>query len=165
MSQPFVGELRMFGFGYAPKGWAFANGQTMSIQQNQALFALFGTTYGGNGQTSFLLPNLQGGVPFHRGNGMTQGQKGGSATVTLNIAQIPAHQHQLFVSSGAATGTNPVNQAPAQANNNIYGPPNSVILDPGVMQNTGGSQPHNNMQPYLPVVWCVALVGIFPSRN
>ncbi|MCW3055831.1 MAG: phage Tail Collar [Chthonomonadales bacterium] len=164
MSQPFIGELRMFGFNYPPRGWAFANGQTMSISQNQALFALFGTTYGGNGVQTFLLPNLQGSTAMHVGPGYTQGQKAGSSSVTLNITQVPAHTHPFFV--GANGGTkDPAGQAPATAGEAIYGKPGALNFDPIASTPAGGNQPHDNMQPYLVINWCVALVGTFPSRN
>lgn len=164
MSQPYLGELRMFGFNYAPKGWAFANGQTLSIQQNQALFALFGTTYGGNGVQTFLLPDLKGATAIHRGPGYTQGQKAGSANVTLNIAQVPAHTHPFFV--GANGGSkDPAGQAPATAGAAIYGAPGALSFDPTASSAVGNNQPHNNLQPYLVINWCVALVGVFPSRN
>jgi len=164
MSQPFLGELRMFGFDYAPKGWAFANGQTMSIQQNNALFALFGTTYGGNGTQTFQLPNLQGATAIHAGPNYKQGQKAGTTSVTLNITQIPAHTHPFFV-GGAGGSKDPAGQAPATADVAIYGKPGTLNFDPIASTASGGNQPHDNMQPYLVINWCVALVGTFPSRN
>jgi microcystin-dependent protein len=165
MSQPFMGELRMFGFGFPPRGWALANGQTLAISQNQALFSLLGTTYGGNGTTTFLLPQLQGAIPMHRGNGYTQGQIGGTPAVTLTQAQIPMHNHQIFVNPADAATADPSNGAPAKAQASIYGAPTTATFDPAVITAAGGSQPHDNMPPYLVLSWCIALQGVFPTRN
>ena len=165
MSEPFMGELRMFGFSFAPRGWAFANGQTMAISQNQALFALLGTTYGGDGIQTFMLPNLKRSTAIGRGNGFTQGQVGGETSVTLTVPQIPSHTHPFFVSSAAATSTDPANFGPAKAASNIYGPPAAALMDPIAVALTGGSQAHDNMPPSLVINWCIALTGIFPSRN
>lgn len=166
MSTPFVGELRMFGFNFAPKGWAFANGQILSIQQNAPLFSLYGTTYGGNGQTTFGIPNLQGAVPIHRGNNYTQGQRGGETAVTLTVPQMAQHTHPLNVSASPAAKTDPAGLAPARAGANIYGAPGATnYLDPTAVSSVGGGQAHDNMPPYLVINWCVALTGVFPSRN
>ncbi|MGA3239430.1 MAG: tail fiber protein [Bryobacteraceae bacterium] len=183
MSQPFVGEIRMFGGNFAPRGWAFCNGQTLPISQNAALFSLIGTTYGGNGTTTFMLPNLQGQVPIHWGSApggtvFTVGETGGSANVTLTAAQMPAHSHQAQagVSNLAGNVTDPTNAVPAQINNGsvkdpatgIFGYSSSAAtghLAPSAVTNTGGSQPHSVMQPYLCVTFIIALQGIFPSRN
>jgi microcystin-dependent protein len=165
MSQPFMGELRMFGFGFTPRGWALANGQTLAISQNQALFALLGTTYGGDGITTFMLPQLQGAIPMHRGNGYTQGQVGGMPSVTLTQAQITMHNHEIFVNPADATTADPANSAPAKASASIYGAPTTDTFDPSVIQAAGGSRPHDNMPPFLVLSWCIALQGIFPTRN
>lgn len=165
MSAPFMGELRMFGFAYAPKGWAFANGQTMAISQNQALFALLGTTYGGDGINTFMLPTLKCSTAISRGNGFTQGQVGGETSVTLNIQQIPFHTHPFFVSSAAAVSSDPAGLGPALAASTIYGPPAAALMDPIAVSPNGGNQAHDNMPPSLVINWCIALTGIFPSRN
>jgi microcystin-dependent protein len=166
MADPFLSEIRIFSFNFPPKGWAFCNGQLLPINQNQALFSLLGTTYGGNGQTNFALPNLRGQVPIHTGNGHTLGEAAGTTSVTLNIQQLPAHNHSLQATNTAATldapGGNLLGKAPISA----YSPPNSLTtMTPGTVSNVGGSQPHNNMMPYLVLNFCIALQGIFPSRN
>jgi microcystin-dependent protein len=171
MTDPFVAEIRIFAGNYAPRGWAFCNGQLLPIPQNTALFALLGTTYGGNGQTNFALPNLQGRVPLHPGQGpglnpYNLGQQGGQATVTLLTSQIPAHSHQPRASGASANSGNPASRALAAANQNIYGPlPSlSVPMAAQAVAIAGGSQPHNNLQPYLVVNFIIALQGIFPPR-
>jgi microcystin-dependent protein len=177
-SSPFLGEIRIMAFTFPPKGWQFCNGQLLSIQQNSALFALFGTTYGGNGTTNFALPNLQGRVPAGWGGQQwpTLGEVAGEAAHTLIISEIPSHTHAMAVSTTAplinATGRNPAGAIPAQqaaiinaGNVQIWGTgPISAKFSPGMVANTGG-QPHQNMQPYLALNFCVALSGIFPSRN
>jgi microcystin-dependent protein len=165
MSTPFMGELRMFSFGFAPRGWAFANGQKMSIQQNAALFSLFGTMYGGDGTQTFLLPNLQGRTPTHRSALLPQGSVGGSPAVTLSLSQIPVHTHPMFVNDASATSKDPAGNAPAGATTMIYGGPGALPFDPVATTSAGGDQSHHNMPPYLTINWCVALSGIFPSRN
>ena len=159
----------MVGFNFAPKGWALCNGQTMSIAQNQALFAILGTTYGGNGVTTFNLPNLQGQVPIHwgtspSGSSYVVGQQGGSQNVTLNTTQMPSHTHLV-----KATATPTINTAagnfPAAAPSNVYGSATDTTMNPGVVSPNGGSQPHSNQQPYLVVNFIIALTGVFPSRN
>lgn len=168
MSTPFLGEIRIVSFNYAPKGWALCNGQLLPINQNQALFSLFGTTYGGNGQTNFALPNLQGRVPIHFGNGFVQGQAAGQENTTLSITQLPTHTHIINAANTTAGNVaSPVNNffsnsAPPQIYSN--GSP-SAIFQPTTVTLTGGSQPHNNMQPSLVLNIIVALQGIFPSRN
>jgi microcystin-dependent protein len=163
MSQPFIGEIRGTSFSVVPRGWAPCNGQLLSIAQNQALFAILGTTYGGDGVTTFALPNLQGRVPVGTGNGVQLGQSDGSTQVTLLTTQIPAHNHTLMASNTAGAA-DPTNQGPAGAK--AYGPATSLTgFDGSSIAPTGGSQPHNNMQPYLTVNYIIALTGIFPSKN
>jgi microcystin-dependent protein len=166
MSEPFLSEIRIMSFNFAPKGWALCNGQTLPINQNQALFALLGTTYGGNGQTTFALPNLRGQVPIHMGSGHTLGEKGGSTAVTLNIQQLPTHLHTLQGSSdNASTNTGSPNGFLAQATALYHGPTTLTPLNPTSVSNVGGSQAHTNMMPYLVLSFCIALQGIFPSQN
>jgi microcystin-dependent protein len=165
MSEPFMTEIKIVSFNFAPKGWALCNGQLLPINQNQALFSLLGTTYGGNGQTTFGLPNLQGDVPIHVGQGHTLGEVAGTTSVTISQQQMPQHLHMAQASttagSTALAGGNIL--APAL---NVYGPPNSLTnLLPTTVSNVGGSQPHNNMMPYLVLNFIIALQGIFPSRN
>jgi microcystin-dependent protein len=167
MSTPFLGEIKMFAFGFAPRGWAFCNGQILSIQQNAALFSLLGTTYGGNGQTNFALPNLQGRAPAHIGNSIVLGQQAGSPTVTLNATQIPQHTHTVLAASGAANNANPINNRFAKTTDGtqLYQSGGNYTQVASTFPNVGGSQPHNNMQPYLVLQFSIALQGIFPSRN
>ena len=168
MSEPFLSEIRIFSFNFAPRGWAFCNGQQLPINQNQALFALLGTTYGGNGQTTFALPNLQGRVPMHMGAGFTLGQNGGETAHTLITSEMPAHTHVLQGSGNTATSTNPATtNTYAVALRPVYLAPaaGSVQLAAGAISNTGGSQAHENMQPILGLNFCIALQGIFPSQN
>ncbi|MDQ6422915.1 tail fiber protein [Paenibacillus sp. LHD-117] len=166
----FLGEIRLYSFNFAPKGWALCNGQLLPINQNQALFSLLGTTYGGNGQTTFALPDLRGRVPVHPGRGIEQGQSGGQEAHTLTQSELPAHTHIVQASSAAATQKNPDGQvwaAPAVSAYHSWGTvdPSSVAMNPQVIASSGSSQPHTNMQPYLTLSYCIALVGIFPSRN
>jgi microcystin-dependent protein len=167
MSEPFLGELRLMSFNFAPKGWALANGQVLPINQNQGLFSLYGTMYGGNGQTTFAIPDLRGRVPIHFGNGFSQGQVGGEFAHTLTQAEMPVHTH---VAQGTSTGADtpvPTGNLLGAANNE-YASPNAgglTSLDPTSISSVGGSQPHENMQPYLTISFCVALQGIFPSQN
>ena len=166
MSEPFLSEIKVVSFNFPPKGWALCNGQFLPINQNQALFALLGTTYGGNGQTTFALPNLRGRVPIHIGNGHTLGEAAGSTSVTVNIQQLATHMHGLQASSNS-TGTtaDPTGCFLAPVNGG-YGPAaNLTALHPGCVTSVGGSQPHNNMMPYLVLNFIIALQGIFPSRN
>jgi microcystin-dependent protein len=164
MGQPFLGELRIMSFNFAPQGWAMCNGQFLPINQNQALFSLLGTTYGGNGQTTFALPDLRGQVPIHFGT-HTLGEKGGKPAHTLNMGEMPAHTH--FLSAASDNADQPIfagNLFGAAAG--LYGPPNNLTtLVPQTITNTGGSQAHENRQPFLVLTFCIALVGIFPSRN
>ncbi|UGY18284.1 phage tail protein [Bradyrhizobium septentrionale] len=165
MSQPYLSEIRMMSFGFAPKGWAFCNGQVLPINQNQALFSLLGTTYGGNGTTTFALPNLQGKVPLHMGSGFALGQTAGETSHTLTIAEMPQHPHTFQGTTNNAD--NPVVTGNLMATSaNLYtAASNLTTLDPSTVGNAGGSQPHENMQPYLTLNFCIALQGIFPSRN
>jgi len=167
MGTPYLGELKLISFNYAPKGWAFANGQTLAINQNTALFALLGTTYGGNGQTTFLLPNLQGRVAMHFGNGFTQGEIGGQINHTLTVSEMPAHTHAMNAVNGAQNNANPSGHlfAATSGNATVYGTGGPIAVLSADVSNTGGSQPHENEQPYLVMNWIIALQGIFPSRN
>jgi len=167
MAEPFLGEIRIMSFNFPPKGWALCNGQTLPINQNQPLFALFGTTYGGNGQTTFALPNLQGRTPIHIGGGFSQGQNGGEQNHTLTSLEMPTHTH---VAQGTTTNADqpvPTGNLLGAANNMYTGANagNLTPLDPTSISTLGGSQPHQNMQPYLTLSFCVALQGIFPSRD
>lgn len=165
MAEPFLSEIRLFSFNFAPRGWALCNGQLLPINQNQALFALLGTTYGGNGQTNFALPNLQGRVPIHTGNGHTLGASAGAQAHTLSLSEIPQHTHIAQASPANADAPIPGNNLLASANN-LYAPPaNFTALHPASLTNAGGSQAHLNMQPFLAVNFCIALQGIFPSQN
>jgi microcystin-dependent protein len=168
MSEPFLGELRLVSFNFAPKGWAFCNGQLLPINQNQALFAILGTTYGGNGTSNFALPNLQGRVPVHAGGGSTAlGGKGGEEQHGLTYAELPAHSH-LLGSYNQATSNDPaghVMAAKPRRGVNVYvSPPNNQQLDDGAAS-SGGDKPHENRQPYLVLNYVIALQGIFPSQN
>ncbi|MTV18020.1 phage tail protein [Bradyrhizobium elkanii] len=155
----------MMSFGFPPKGWALCNGQLLPINQNQALFSLFGTTYGGNGTTNFALPNLQGKVPLHMGQGFTQGQTGGETSHTLTIPEMPQHPHTFQGTTNNADNAAVTGNLMATSANLYTAPNNLTTLDPSTVANAGGSQPHENMQPYLTVSFCIALQGIFPSRN
>lgn len=168
MGTPYLSEMRIVAFNYPPKGWAFCNGQLLPINQNQALFSLLGTTYGGNGVQNFSLPNLKGRVPIHFGNGFTQGQSGGEVNHTLTTNELPAHSHQLNgAAARAAQAAPPTGGVLARASAQTYSPGFGAptALDPSTVTNTGGTQPHANQQPYLVLNVCIALQGIFPSRN
>ena len=165
MSTPFMGELKLMSFNFAPKGWAQCNGQLLPINQNQPLFALLGTMYGGDGRVNFALPDLRGRVPIHVGNGFTQGQAGGQEAHTLTQQEMPQHLHFLMGTSLDANTPNP-SGALFAGSNNAYAPPGPLTtLHPSDVTNAGGSQPHENRQPSLVLNWCIALQGIFPSRN
>ena len=167
MSEPFLSEIRILSFGYAPRGWAFCNGQLLPINQNQALFSLLGTTYGGNGQTNFALPNLQGRVPIHVGSGHTLGEQGGEQSHTLSIAELPTHTHTLNASAANGTVTIPTNNLLGGSSNQPYRAPdnNLAAMNAGTVTNIGGSQAHLNMQPFLVLNFSISLQGIFPSQN
>lgn len=168
MAEPFLSEIRIFGGDQAPKGWAFCNGQLLPINQNQPLFSLLGTPYGGNGQTNFALPNLRGRVPIHVGSGHTLGEAAGSSAVTITQQTMPQHIHFLQASTAASATNIPdnTNMLGDTAPNDLYTGANGLVaLNPGSVSNVGGSQAHNNMMPYLVLNFCIALIGIFPSPN
>jgi len=172
MSQPFLGEIRMFGCNFAPRGWALCNGQILSIAQNTALFSLLGTFYGGNGTTNFALPNLQSRSPMHIGQGpglspRDIGEQGGNEGVTLISAQIPQHNHLLGAQSSRADRANATGASLAQGAQSIYigGTSPNAQLSPQSTSLAGGNQPHNNLQPYLVISFCIAMQGIYPSRS
>jgi len=153
-------------FGFAPKGWALCNGQLLPINQNQALFSLLGTTYGGDGRTNFALPDLRTRTPIHFGSGYSLGQKGGEASHTLNQTEMPSHTHTLEGTNTSATLDVPGGNVIGQPSINGFGPAaNPGAMNPGTIANTGGSQAHENMQPYTTLSFCIALQGIFPSPN
>lgn len=168
MAEPFLSEIRLMSFVFAPKGWALCNGQLLPINQNQALFALLGTTFGGDGQVNFALPDLRGRTPIHVGNGHTLGERAGEQAHTLSSAELPTHTHVFSASSAVATtGIPDSNQMLAQSRGaNLYAPAsNLVAMAADAVGNIGGSQAHLNMQPFLTLSFCIALQGIFPSPN
>ena len=167
MAEPFLSEIRLMSFVFAPKGWALCNGQLLPINQNQALFSLLGTTYGGDGRVNFALPDLRGRTPIHVGSGHTLGERGGEQAHTLSIAELPTHTHALTASHDNATTSIPANNVVmAQASIDMYRSPTSLgAMEPASVANTGGSQAHLNMQPYLTLSFCIALQGIFPSAT
>jgi len=167
-AEPYLSEIKMFSFNFAPKGWTLCNGQLLPINQNQALFALLGTTYGGNGQTNFALPDLRGRVPLHRGDTHTLGERAGEENHTLTISELPAHNHFVNVISNAVANQQyPATNTYFATGSSFAGfhqTPN-VAMDPATVAGTGGSQPHPNMSPYLVLNFCIALQGIFPSTT
>ena len=164
MGQPYVGEIRIFAGNYAPYGWAFCNGATLPISGNDVLFNLIGTTYGGDGQTTFNLPDLQGRVPVHVGPGFALGQKAGVEAVTLTTSQIPAHGHAANASSLGALSRDPAGNVWAAWNGHQFSDQASdAAMNPGAIGNAGGSQPHDNMVPFLGINFIISLFGIFPS--
>ena len=167
MAEPFLSEIRIFGGSNAPKSWAKCNGQLMPINQNQPLFSLLGTTYGGNGQTTFALPDLRGRTPIHVGSGHTLGEAGGQQAHTITQSELPAHVHAWQASNNTGNTTIPGGDYLANSNpNNLYfGPGNPTAMNPATITNVGGSQAHLNMQPFLTLNFCIALIGIFPSPN
>jgi microcystin-dependent protein len=169
MAEPFLSEIRLMSFGFPPKGWALCDGQLLPINQNQALFSLLGTTYGGDGRVNFGLPNLQGRTPIHMGSGHTLGERGGEQAHTLSIAEVPRHVHTYNATSKVATTNIPDNTTMlAQSTaSNFYasGASNLVAMAPNSTLNTGGSQAHLNMQPFLVLNFSIALQGIFPSQT
>lgn len=173
MSEPFIAEIRIFAGNFAPRGWAFCHGQLLPIAQNTALFSLVGTIYGGDGRTTFGLPNLQGRAPMHsgRGPGLTDrriGQRGGVATVTLTAAELPSHGHTVRTSAAAASETSPEGNLLAVAAADVYGPPTAPLKETSnaaLAPAGGGFAPHNNRQPFLGLNFIIALTGLFPSRS
>jgi microcystin-dependent protein len=168
MSEPFLSEIKIMSFNFPPKGWAMCNGQLLPINQNQALFSLLGTTYGGDGRVNFGLPNLQGRAPIHMGNGHTLGEIGGEQAHTLSISELPTHTHTASAANVPAT-TNGPSGAPMIAQSvgaNMYGAASNLqAMAPQAFANVGGSQAHLNMQPFLTLTFCIALQGIFPSQT
>jgi microcystin-dependent protein len=167
VAEPFLSEIRIFSFNFPPKGWAFCNGQLMPINQNQALFSLLGTMYGGNGQTTFGLPNLQGRVALHEGNGFTLGEAAGTSSVTISQSTMPEHLHFVNATSTVGTSAIAAGTVPATFNLTIYSNliSNLAAFDPSSVTSVGGSQSHPNQQPFLTLNFCIALQGIFPSQN
>ena len=170
MANPYLGEVRMAAFNYAPRGWSLCSGQLLAINQNQALFSLLGTFYGGNGTTNFALPNLQGRVPMHRGSQFTQGQSGGTATHTLITTEMPAHAHALIGTTSPGTTAQPANALPSRppaglGNPYATGVTPDTTLSGAAVGSVGGSQGHSNLAPYTVVNFIIALQGVFPSRN
>lgn len=169
MAEPFLSEIRIMSFGFPPKGWALCDGQLLPINQNQGLFSLLGTTYGGDGRVNFGLPNLQGRVPIHMGSGHTLGERGGEQGHTLSISEIPTHTHVEKATTATATTNNPTSSLMlAQSTaSNLYASAasNLVAMAPNALANVGGSQAHLNMQPFLVLNFSIALQGIFPSQT
>ena len=168
MAEPFLSEIRIMSFVFAPKGWALCNGQLLPINQNQALFSLLGTTFGGDGRVNFALPDVRGRTPIHVGGGHTLGERGGEQAHTLSIAELPTHTHVANATSIPATAGNPNNTrllAQTTGAAMYTNPGNLQAMDPGSVANVGGSQAHLNMQPFLTLNFCIALQGIFPSPN
>ena len=165
MADPFVAEIRIFPFNFAPKGWAWCNGQLLPLSQNTALFSLLGTTYGGDGRVNFGLPDLRARTPIHMGAGHTLGERGGEPAHTLSISEIPTHTHVAQASTTAGNQASAANALLAKAGN-LYGPPaNLTTISPTTITSVGGSQAHQNMQPFLTLSFCIALQGIFPSQT
>lgn len=167
MSEPFIGEIQAFSFNYAPRGWALCNGQLLAINQNQALYAILGNTYGGDGVTTFALPDLRGRTPVHVGQGVTLGQSAGEEAHTLTVNEMPQHTHQAMANQSNSTSSKPTDNVwgPAPAGSNSYTATANAVMNANALSTAGGSQPHSNMQPSLVLNYCIALQGIFPSRN
>lgn len=167
MAQPYVGEIRMFAGNFAPNGWMFCEGQLMPISENETLFQLIGTTYGGDGESTFALPDLRGRIPLHQGNGVILAETGGAEEITLTVNQIPAHSHAFLATVNQATQTTPQNSVPGVTQASTitpYGTDNpQVSLNAQAISPVGGSQPHTNFQPYLCINFIISLFGIFPS--
>lgn len=166
MAQPYVGEIRMFGGNFAPAGWQFCDGSLLPISENETLFQLIGTTYGGDGQETFAVPDLRGRIPVHQGNGFILAETGGAEEITLTVNQIPAHSHPMLAAAATPNSNNPGGGLTAQPTASIYN--NSAVavnLAPQAIGSVGGSQPHTNMQPYLCVSFIISLFGIFPSPS
>jgi microcystin-dependent protein len=169
MAQPYVGEIRMFGGNFAPAGWMFCEGQLLPISEYETLFNLIGTTYGGDGQSTFALPDLRGRLPMHQGNGFTMAETGGAEEVTISVNTMPSHTHAFLGSNNTANSNSPTNQTPAltqAATITAYGTDGPFVsLLPAAVSSVGGSQPHTNFQPYLCVDFIISLFGIFPSQT
>jgi microcystin-dependent protein len=173
MSEPFVGEIRMFAGNFAPRNWAFCDGQLLAVSQNDALFSLLGTIYGGDGRTTFGLPDLRGRIPIHAGSGpglspRQLGSKSGTEKNTLTVNQLPSHNHNFYGTNSPAGDTSPIGNLPGTAaGSNLYntGGTSPVTMDADMIENTGGSQSHNNLMPYLCIHFIIALFGIYPSRT
>ncbi|MBB6672968.1 phage tail protein [Cohnella nanjingensis] len=165
MGEQFLGEIRLFAIGFAPRGWADCNGQIMSINSNQALFSLLGTTYGGNGVSTFALPDLRGKVPVGIGSSYPLGMTSGEASHTITTNEIPMHTHQVSASNVAASSVSPETAVWASSSNQFAASGNLGLMNAQAIGSAGGSQSHSNMQPYLTVRYCIALNGIYPSRN
>ena len=165
MAQPYVGEIRMFAGNFAPAGWMFCEGQLLPISENETLFQLIGTTYGGDGESTFALPDLRGRIPIHQGNGFILAETGGAEEITLTVQQIPAHSHPFLCTTQTATTALAPSNLPAKASGNIYvaGQPADTNMSPQAISSVGGSQPHTNFQPYLCLDFIISLFGIFPS--
>jgi microcystin-dependent protein len=166
VAEPFLGEIRLMSFSFPPKGWLLCNGQLLPINQNQPLFSLLGTVYGGDGRTTFAIPDLRGRVPIHLGGGHTLGERGGEEAHTMSVAELPSHTHQVRTSS-ATTGGNvsPAGRFLGGANDAYRSGNQDTTIRPDAVTTTGGSQAHQNMQPFLTLGFCIALQGIFPSRS
>ena len=167
MAEPFLSEIRIFSFSFPPKGWALCDGQLLPINQNQALFSLLGTTYGGDGRVNFGLPDLRSRVPIHEGSGHTLGERGGEQSHTLSISEIPTHTHALQGTSSAGSLIIAAGNLPGTSPSQMYQAPdnNLAAMNPASISNVGGSQAHLNMQPFLVLNLCIALQGIFPSQT
>jgi microcystin-dependent protein len=166
MSEPFIGEIKIISWNFPPKGWAFCNGQLLPINQNQALFSILGTTYGGDGRVTFGLPNLQGRVPTHVGDGIALGEMGGESTHTLNISELPQHTHQVIGSTtNPPTSPSALNNLWAPDNANPFAATPDTAMNPACISAVGGNQPHENTSPYLVLNFVIALQGIFPSQT
>lgn len=166
MAEPFLSEIRIMSFNFAPKGWALCNGQLLPINQNQALFSLLGTTFGGDGRVNFALPDLRARTPIHVGSGHTLGERGGEQAHAISIAELPTHTHVANASSSVGNAVVPTGAVLASPLNLSYRPPDSLTtLHPSTVANVGGSQAHLNMQPFLVLNFCIALQGLFPSPN
>ncbi|HET7843388.1 MAG TPA: tail fiber protein [Xanthomonadales bacterium] len=165
MGTPYIGEIKIVSFNFAPQGWAQCNGQFLPINQNQALFSLLGTTYGGNGQTTFALPDFRERIPIHMGAGRTMGERAGENAHTVTVSEMPAHVHALNGSTADADQPVIASGLPGTANNLYALPANFTALSPASIGNSGGSQPHENRQPYSVLLFCIALQGVFPSQN
>jgi microcystin-dependent protein len=165
MSTPFLSEIKIVSFNFPPKGWALCNGQLLPINQNQALFSLLGTTYGGDGRVNFALPNLQGRIPNHVGDGFTLGERGGETAHTLNVTELPAHNHVPVGSSSTPSLGSPSGSLWAAGNASVFTQTPNSAMNPQCILAVGGNQPHENMSPYLVLNFIIALQGIFPSQN